>query len=998
MAITVLDGFYQQVSANKDKTALVYQNTSMTYYELNQQSDQLCTCLKNSGVQRGDIIPIIAQRTPNFIIGMLAVMKAGATYIPIDAAYPERRIQDILNQVNAALILTTDAWLSFNYGLPSVRRINIEDAKNTKTDAVAQIESSGGQLAYIIFTSGTTGTPKGVMIAHSALLNLITWHNRHFDMSADCRTSLVAGISFDVAQWEVWSALMCGATLCIPEDKIRLQPDLLLPFFADSRLTHAFVPTVFAESVVSQPQPENLVLRYLFTAGEKLNPVNLSGVSYTLIDYYGPTEATIFTTCQQVSCSSLDRPEAIGLPIAGAEVFILDEQQQEVSAGLDGELYIAGPGLALGYLHSPELTAAKFVQLPHICGQRLYRSGDRARYLPDGRIQYLGRLDDQVKIRGNRIELGELEQVIQELDTVRQAVALVAHSDNPAIKKILVFLLPQPEETPALIPSVRQHIRDSLPEYFQPAAIVRVEDFPLNPNGKIDKKHLLERYFARQEQDETVTAALSPQEATMAAIWRELLGNRTLLPSDAFFDVGGDSLQAVRLATLISNRLGIKTYVRDVYDYPTLQQLANAMAARAQEVLSDVDSEPVRELHQDVNLPPDVQINAAFDIQQIIAPQTILLTGATGFVGSHLLAEILNTTTSQIVCLVRATSDQAAMKRLLSTLTRYRIDLTGAQQRRILAVSGDLAEPDFSLAPARYQALCQQVDLVYHSASAVNFIQPYSYMKHDNVQGLKEVIRFAANVRTKPLVLLSTISVYSWGHLFTGKTVMYEADDIDQNLAAVTTDIGYVRSKWVMEKVADLAAAQGLPLMTFRLGYATTHSKTGVAADYQWWGRLVKTCIHTGKVPDLQDLREGLTTVDYMTRAIAHISRNPDALDLKFNLIHQGKNNLTLQEFFRLLGRECGYSFQVVPYTDWLALWEDNSDAPLYPLLSLFKDKMVADQSTVQLYQHTYLWDCSNVKRFLQGSAIQEPVFTRELLRRYLAQSIQAKNAETTLI
>ncbi|MGB7995620.1 MAG: AMP-binding protein, partial [Photobacterium halotolerans] len=250
MAITVLDGFYQQVSANKDKTALVYQNTSITYYELNQQSDQLCACLKSNGVQRGDIIPIIAQRTPNFIIGMLAVMKAGATYIPVDSSYPERRIQDILNQVNAALILTTDTWHGFNLGLQSVRRINIEDAKKGKNAEADQSEISGGQLAYIIFTSGTTGTPKGVMIAHSALLNLITWHNHHFDMSADCRTSLVAGISFDVAQWEVWSALMCGATLCIPDDKIRLQPDLLLPFFAGNRLTHAFVPTVFVESIV----------------------------------------------------------------------------------------------------------------------------------------------------------------------------------------------------------------------------------------------------------------------------------------------------------------------------------------------------------------------------------------------------------------------------------------------------------------------------------------------------------------------------------------------------------------------------------------------------------------------------------------------------------------------------------------------------------------------------------------------------------------------------
>lgn len=237
-------------------------------------------------------------------------------------------------------------------------------------------------------------------------------------------------------------------------------------------------------------------------------------------------------------------------------------------------------------------------------------------------------------------------------------------------------------------------------------------------------------------------------------------------------------------------------------------------------------------------------------------------------------------------------------------------------------------------------------------------------------------------------MLLSTISVYSWGHLHTGKRVMRENDDIDQNLQAVSRDIGYVRSKWVMEKIADLAAAQGLPLMTFRPGYATCHSRTGVNADYQWWGRLVKTCISSGTVPDLRDLREGLTTVDYMTQAIAHVSRNPQALRHKFNLIHQWRHNLTLREFFSLLEREFGYRFHPLPFAQWRAQWENDSDAPLYPLLSLFKDPMVDELSTVELYQDTYRWDCSNLQRFLQGSGIDEPHFTRQLLLNYLQHAI----------
>ncbi|WP_330961494.1 amino acid adenylation domain-containing protein [Photobacterium sp. 53610] len=997
MARTVLDGFYQQLSENKYKTAVVYQNQQLTFQQLHEFSDQLCYFLKAKGVRAGQMLPIIAQRTPNLIIGILAVMKAGASYIPVDASYPQRRIQDILEQVNATVVLTTNLFSELTSDFVPYCFINIETAKEMMSQEHGKSDISPDDLAYIIFTSGTTGSPKGVMIPHSALQNVVAWHNTHFDMTAAVRMPWIAGISFDVSQWEIWSALTSGTTLFIPEPAIRQQPDQLLQFFADQQITHAFVPTVYIEAIVSQPQPEHLVLRYLFTAGEKLSPVDLSGVNYTLIDYYGPTEATIFATCQQVPCRSLQQPESIGRPIAGAEVFILDTDQQEVKAGQSGELCIAGPGLAAGYLNAPGLTAEKFVRLPRVSDQRLYRSGDRARMLPDGRIQYLGRLDDQVKIRGNRIELGELEGVIKELEEVKQAVALVAHAGNPALKKILVFLLADTKESPALIALVRQQIDKSLPEYFQPAAIVPVMHFPLTSNGKIDKQQLLNQYLAQLEQAEANTSHLSEAEAQIAAIWCELLGNRTFLSGDAFLDVGGDSLQAVQLATLISNRLGVQTYVRDIYDFPTLQQLAHAMARRAGATPSEVDSEPVRELHQDVKLPSDVQINPTFELKQITAPQSILLTGATGFVGSHLLAELLRTTASQIVCLVRATSAETAMARLLSVLTQYRIELTEPQRRRIQAVAGDLAEPDFSMDSEQYQAFCQQVDLVYHSASAVNFIQPYSYMRHDNVQGLKEVIRFASSVRTKPLILLSTVSVYSWGHLFTGKTVMYEADDIDQNLPAVAKDIGYVRSKWVMEKVADLAAAQGLPLMTFRLGYATTHSQTGVTADYQWWGRLVKTCLKTGCVPDLRDFHEGLTTVDYMAAVIAHISRNPEALSLKFNLVHEATNNLKLPEFFRRLGKACGTDFQVLPYRSWLALWESEPGMPLYPLLSMFKDRVYQGQSTVELYQKTYQWDCRNVKCFLQGSHIQEPVFNQALLRRYLEQSIRAETADLSL-
>ncbi|MCR0999547.1 non-ribosomal peptide synthetase [Serratia rubidaea] len=982
MANHVLDAFIQQVSTSPTHPAIIDKdNKNISYQQLDDLSNRLCALLQRRGVGPGSLVPLLAQRTPQLIIGMLAIAKAGAAYIPLDSSYPEQRIKYIIEQSRSPIILSDHENNNEKNQYDSVKLINIDTISDEIVLTRQPIDIPQDALAYVIFTSGTTGTPKGVMVEHLSLWNIVRWHNRQFAMDADCRTTLNAGIGFDVAQWEIWSALTSGAALCLPAEEQRLQPAALLQFFADRRLTHAFVPTVLVPDVVRADKPARLALRYLFTAGEKLAPLDPTPLGCPLIDYYGPTEATIFATCNPLTCAADAATASIGRPVTDTEIFILDEQLQPVSGDAPGELFISGSCLARGYLHNPQLSAEKFLQPAGFNGKRLYRSGDRARWLADGRIQYLGRLDDQVKIRGNRIELGEIESVIMQTPGVSAAVAVVTEPEHAADKKIVACLVADAAQ-PDLLDAVKARLKKTLPSYFLPADYLLLPRLPLNANGKTDKAALLTHYAASR----TTAGNALPDAAQeqVAAVWRELLALNAIGADDNFFDIGGHSLLAARLAEAIGQRLGVKTYVRDIYEFPTVAALTRELAQRSGQAQPELDSEPVRALQEDAKLPPDVQINPHFEPQQLTQPRAILLTGASGFVGSHLLADLLATRQADIYCLVRGDSAEQAGQRLDAVLQKHHIALSAEQRSRVYVVPGNLAEPRFALPDEQYQQLCRQVDIIYHSASAVNFIQPYSYMKRDNVQGLNEVIRFAAHLRTKPLMLLSTISVYSWGHLHTGKRVMLESDDIDQNLPAVLSDLGYVRSKWVMEKIADLAALQGLPLMTFRLGYATSHSRSGVSADYQWWGRLVKTCLSSGTVPDLRDLREGLTTVDYMTRAIAHISGNPQALGLKFNLIHEDSNNLTLQQFFRRLEDYFGYRFRQMPYHDWLAQWQHDENAPLYPLLSLFRDNMSHGQAAVQLYQDTYQWDCSNVKRFLAGSGIEEPRFTRQELENYL--------------
>ncbi|MHC6529850.1 amino acid adenylation domain-containing protein [Vibrio proteolyticus] len=985
MTLTVLDQFAHQKDLYPHHTALVTSQHTLSYQQLDQLSDKLCGLIQHQGVKPNDLVPLIAHRDAELIIGVLAILKAGAAYVPIDARYPDKRVQTILDQIDAPLILTSRSDIlpdDTDKPLIAINTLDKLPHYPRKTTTV-----SASMTAYVIFTSGTTGAPKGVMISHASLWNLIHCHNQRFAMSCASRSSLMAGISFDVAQWELWSPLCCGATLCLPDDDIRLDPHALLENFAHHQLTHAFVPTVMIPEVLAAPQPDNLNLQYLFTAGEKLSPVDLQGIPYILVDYYGPTETTVFTTCHLVECRRRNQPASIGYPVAGARLFVLDERQQPVARGQAGELYITGPGVAQGYLNAPELNQSKFVRLPTLCQEVLFRSGDRVIELDNGQYQYLGRLDDQIKIRGNRIELAELNRVVQELPEITHVATRVIHPESAHSKRIATFVISQ-EEPDNLKTKLRQHLKTSLPDYFQPNFIEVLTHFPLTENGKVDLNRLTQDLETRLAAEVmTPSEALTDTQAAIAAVWSELLGVNDIRPQNAFFDVGGDSLLAVSMITQVSRRLGIKTYVRDVYEYPSLNALAAALETRRHAQPSDLDREPSQVLQQDIQLPSGWKISAPCNDHQLSAPQLILLTGATGFVGAHLLAELLRTTNANICCLVRGRSPEHAGQRLLDVLKRYRIGLSEHQLERIQPLAGDIADTHLGLLDATYDALCQQVDVIYHSASAVNFIQPYSYMRRDNVQGLQQIIAFAAEHKTKPLVLLSTISVYSWGQRFTGKRVMYEHDDIDQNLAAVSADIGYVRSKWVMEKIADQAAHSGLPVMTFRLGYATCHSQTGVSANYQWWGRLVETCLQTGSAPQLRDLYEGLTTVDYMTQAIAYISRNPKALGLKFNLIHQHSNNLSLEAFFQRLNNSFDLSLKRMPYPEWRAQWEQDSNAPLYPLLSLFKDNVVDGLSTVELYQDTYIFDNQNTARFLRGSTIEEPVFDKAMLARYLEAS-----------
>ncbi|REC64350.1 thioester reductase [Chryseobacterium pennae] len=985
---TLVSLFRKQVELRPDHIAAIFQEQSITYKELDEGSNRLANKLLAEGIKEKMFVPIWLDRSIEWLIAVLGVVKTGAAYVPIDPAYPVKRVEYIISDTNSEIIITNShlgLQLSENKNREVLQLDGTADLESFSSEQL-EVEIHQDALAYTIYTSGSTGKPKGVMITHQAIQHLVTWHNHHFHVDHTSHLTIVAGLAFDISVWETWSALTAGATLFMAENEERAEASALVDYYYRNHITHGFVPAVLAPAVVEHTRNfPDLKLKYLFTGGEKLKSVLTAELSYELIDYYGPTECTVFATFKKVKDVGGKYVSSIGRPIANAKAYILTEKMELLPVGAIGELYIGGDLLAKGYLNNEELTTEKFMTNPFRKEEKLYRTGDLAKWLPDGDIEFLGRIDNQIKIRGFRVELGEIERTLSQQENVQEATVIT--KETTGSNKYLIAFIVAKQSSEKDVNSVRNLLKEELPGYMIPAQIIFIDKIPLTANGKTDSDALKD--LADKEAKDLVSfePPTNETERIISDIWSTELERPVINITDNFFDIGGNSLLVAVVAVALERRLDTKVYLRDIYQYPVLQQLSEILIVRSKEARESVpveDVEPYVELQQDVYLAPGTVFEGDFDPKQLENPSVIFLTGVTGFVGIHLVQELLDTTSADIYCLVRAQDDFQAKEKIDRCYKQFAIPQKEEQQSRIIPVIGDLSQPSLGLSEETYTMLAEKTDLIYHSGSSVNFIEPYSYMKAPNVEGLREIIKLAGAERIKCLALLSTISVYSWGHLFTGKTVMLESDDIAQNLMSVSKDIGYVRSKWVMEAIADLAAKEGLPLITYRLGYAMCHSETGASAPYQWWSGLVKNCVEFQSYPALTELREGLITVDYMTRSMAYITKNKEAIGKKFNLIARPETNLTLEGFFGLMKKHYPFILKDLPYKEWRKQWEDDSKNRLYPLTSLFRDNMHEGLSTVELYQNTYVWDCSNVIQFLEGSEIKEPVFDKKLLDVYL--------------
>ena len=597
---TLPELFEVQVARAPQAIALVFGEESLSYGELNARANRLAHYLIGLGVGRESLVGIALERSTQMVVALLGVLKAGGAYLPLDPDYPPQRVQLMLADSGTKLLLTT-AGRQRALGHSSEVEVILLDQlwptlaadSQTRVDNPALLEGST-RLAYVMYTSGSTGIPKGIAVSQRAVIHLV--HNTDYVTLGpkDC-IAQVANASFDAATFEIWGALLNGASLVIMSRETTLSPTAFAGALKEQRINTLFLTTALFNRMAREAPHAFSGLRDLLFGGEAVDPqwvrqVLAHAAPARLLHVYGPTENTTFSTWHLVgSVREGASTVPIGLPINSARAYVLDAGLEPVPLGVSGELYVAGAGLARGYLKRPALTAERFVADPHgPPGTRMYRTGDLARWRDDGTLEFLGRADQQVKIRGFRIEPGEIEAALRAQPGVAQA-AVIAREDAPGGKQMVAYVVPAAGAAPETT-ALRRRLSERLPDYMVPAHLVLLDSLPLTVNGKLDRRALP----APERRSEHYRAPRTRAEEVLCGLFAEVLKLERVGIEDNFFALGGHSLLATRLVSRVRAALGVELAIRTLFEAPTVERLARNLHSR----LSPADSQGQNSLQQ----------------------------------------------------------------------------------------------------------------------------------------------------------------------------------------------------------------------------------------------------------------------------------------------------------------------------------------------------------------------------------------------------------------
>ncbi|TWD46121.1 non-ribosomal peptide synthetase [Pseudomonas sp. SJZ131] len=928
--VPMIERLQQRFIECAERPALSISGTSLSYQQLHAHSRAIQQRLQPLLDQHQGplVVGICLPKCSALYAGILAILGSGAVYLPLEPSHPLQRQQYILQNAGAVLLLH-DGEHPLADQMPSldIRCIDADDADLGQP--LMRQRPAIDAPCMALYTSGTTGHPKGVLLSQGNLAHFTAWYADYVQLTEQSRVLQFSSLSFDSSLIDIFPTLLQGAELIVPSDDQRRDPLQLVELIRQQQLSHAFLPPALLSIL---PLDQLQVLDHVMTGGDVCEPYVIEQLTRqgNLYNLYGPTEATVLITARQLRPG--DNNRTLGGPIANSQVLILDEDLQPVAEQTVGELYIVGPGVCLGYLNNPQQTAERYLHLKLPNGEQLraYRTGDMAKWTGDG-IELCGRRDNQVKIRGFRVEPEEIERCLRDSQLYRQ-VAVVIDSQ----RRILAFLAqPQEDQPGAAREALKAHAAQFLPDYMQPGAWTELASMPFASNGKVDRKALLALPVTVLE-NTARRLPISADEALLLEIWAELLElpASDISTDESFFNLGGHSILLSRMLLRLREEFGRSISINRFIELPTIAKLATLVrGSGTEEVLSE---QAMADAFRELDVQP-LPVSRMGDVHKVI------VTGANSFVGVHIVEALLGWGATEVACLVRDGGGQSAAERFADALRENRLEHLDLRRVRIYAA--DITQPLLGLAQEVYERLDREFGTLVHNAANVNHVLDYESLARDNVEPIFECLRLCEGRSKKIFNFVSTLSASS---------TITEDGRVLELPAAQTPPIyiknGYNLSKWVAERILERARERGVRVNLYRPGNISFNSLSGVCQPHK--NRLMlmlKGSIQLGQVPEFS-LNFDLMPVDFLARFIGFHASRYQPEHAVFNL--HNPEPLSWDDYvasFRQAGRE----FAMVSVADWQQqLGRVDSDNALFGVLGFYLNGFEEDIGDISMIGH----------------------------------------------
>jgi amino acid adenylation domain-containing protein/thioester reductase-like protein len=933
--------FTKQAQATPDNVALEDEKNTYTYAELHDKVALLADRFRKHGVGRDKLVGVLLPRSADYVIACLAALRAGGAFLVLELAYPPDLLADVIDDAKPAVVVTYRAEVGKIKGRTQI--IALDDEQETEVNGQAEeptslpAENDLDRLSFVAYSSGTTGKPKGIANPHKAP---VLSYNLRFKISDQQPGDRVACNVFFV--WEIIRPLLRGATVVAVPDDASYDPVALVDFLSAKHITETLMtPTLLAAVLSRHPEIGKRLPKFktLWLNGEV---VTTDLARRALKALPNARLLNCYSACEthEVACGDvkemLDEESTycpVGPPLDPKHTYILDESGQKVEPGTSGELFVGGPLLARGYLNRPETTAKAFTPDPFDStpGARMYRTGDLARLMPNGLLEITGRVGAMIKLRGYSVVPGKVENAIVAHLAVRQC-AVVA--DGEGLDRQLVAYIvrdkEQSEGRPAVeinesgrSPGARKILSPYLAHYMVPALWVELSELPTHEvSGKADLKRLPPPPTEKAgqingqtkiEQQDTISIE------SIAEVWAATLKTSpsNISPEHNFFDLGGHSLSLADLASRLSRNFGFRIPLQRLVDPPTLNGHLETVRAVRDGQVAAVQADLPAVLRVDSVLDKDI-VPSKTTMCALNKAETVLLTGATGFLGAFLLNDLLESTSAQIICLVRCNDPSDEDKPGgIARIRRNMLDLglwSDSMMERVEILPGNLSRKRFGLSHETFDELASRVQVIIHAAATVNLVYPYAALRNANVGGTREIIRLACRGGAT-VQYISTNGVLPPSQTGWPEGTMLYVDEVPEKLHD-----GYGQTKWVAEQLVLEAGRRGLPVKIHRAGTISGHSLTGAGNAWDLVSALIVESLHLGYAPDVEGWRAEMTPVDFVSKAIIHLSNQTHAKQLVFHL--GDPDPVDTRIVFDNL-RELGYPTERLGFDDWVALWNE---------------------------------------------------------------------------